>query len=305
MRETSLENYMLDGVLEAVNAARDITKAPHVHLTGYCIGGTIVSALMAWLNHPDNKEKSPVAHWSLLASLADFGNPGEIEVFIDEEGVERVEKLMEEKGYLDGNDMAMSFRLLRSNNLIWHYFVNNYLCGQEPDAFDVLFWNMDTTRMPEAMHKFYLRELYQENKLAQKGALTLGGRDIDLSRIEQPLYSVGTEQDHIVPWKESFKTVDLVSGPVRYVLATSGHILGIVTPPVEPPKRRYWASDVEKGVNVDSWLEQTEKVPGSWWEDWINWLAPQSGKKQAAPKKLGNADHKPLADAPGTYVLEK
>lgn len=304
MRETSLDDYMLKGVLEAVNVAREICEVPQVHLAGYCIGGTIVSALMAWLNHPDNKEPSPVAHWTLLASLTDFSNPGCIDVFTDEDAVTLVEKLMVEKGYLDGGDMAMSFRLLRSNSLIWHYFVNNYLCGETPEAFDVLFWNMDTTRLPEAMHKFYLRELYLNNKLAQKDALTAGGRKIDLSRIEQPLYSVGTEQDHIVPWKESFKISDLISAPVRYVLATSGHILGIVTPPVKPPKRRYWVSEVEKGVIADEWLEQTEKVPGSWWEDWTAWLTPQCGKKQVAPK-LGSKSYKPLAEAPGTYVLEK
>ena len=308
MRDTTLDDYMIKGVLEAVYAARDICAAPHVHLSGYCIGGTIVSALMAWLNHPDNdkknKENFPVAHWTLLASLVDFSNPGEIDVFIGENAIQAVEKLMKEKGYLDGQDMAMSFRMLRSNSLIWHYFANNYLCGEEPEAFDVLFWNMDTTRMPEAMHKFYLRELYLNNRLVQKDSLIVGGRSIDLGRITQPLYSVGTEQDHIVPWKESFKTSDLVSGSVRYVLATSGHILGIVSPPVDPPKRRYWVSDVEKGNDVDNWLEETEKVPGSWWEDWIAWLAPQSGKKQKPPA-LGGKKHSRLADAPGTYVLEK
>ncbi len=198
----------------------------------------------------------------------------------------------------------MSFRLLRSNSLIWHYFANNYLCGQDPDEFDVLFWNMDTTRMPEAMHQFYLRELYLNNRLAKKDDLTVGGRSIDMGRVKQPLYSVGTEQDHIVPWKESFKTIDLVGGPTRYVLATSGHILGIVSPPVEPPKRRYWVSDVKKGTEVDAWLEKTEKVPGSWWEDWTAWLKPQCGKKQKPPV-LGGKTHSVLADAPGTYVLEK
>ncbi len=304
MRDVTLDDYMLRGVLEAVNVARDICEVPQVHLTGYCIGGTIVSALMAWLNHPDQGEGNPVAHWTLLASLVDFSEPGCIDVFIDENAIRAVEKLMEEKGYLDGQDMAMSFRMLRSNSLIWHYYVHNYLMGEEPEAFDVLFWNMDTTRMPEAMHRFYLRELYLKNKLVQPNALTLGGRPIDLTRITQPLYAVGTEQDHIVPWKESFKTKDIVKGPVRYVLATSGHILGIVSPPVDPPKRRYWVSDVEKGISPDHWLEQTEKIPGSWWKDWVSWLSPQAGAKRKPPT-LGGQRYQPLADAPGTYVLEK
>ncbi len=308
MRDTTLDDYMLKGALEAVNVAREICDAPHVHLAGYCIGGTIVSALMAWLNHPDSGYKKgkdfPVAHWTLLASLVEFSNPGCIDVFIDENAIQAVEKLMEEKGYLDGQDMAMSFRMLRSNSLIWHYFVHNYLYGEEPEDFDVLFWNMDTTRMPEAMHKFYLRELYLNNRLAKKDDLTVGGLTIDLERIQQPLYSVGTEQDHIVPWKESFKTIDLIGGSARYVLATSGHILGIVSPPVEPPKRRYWVSDVKKGIEADHWLETTEKVPGSWWEDWTAWLKPQCGKKQKSPA-LGGKTYSVLADAPGTYVLEK
>lgn len=303
MRDTTLDDYMLKGVLEAVNAAREICEAPQVNLTGYCIGGTVVSALMAWLNHPDSKE-SPVAHWTLFTSLVDFSNPGDIDVFIDENTVGMIEKLMETKGYLDGNDMAMSFRMLRSNSLIWHYFVNNYLCGETPEAFDVLFWNMDTTRLPEAMHSFYLRELYLKNRLINKDDLVMGERPLDLGRITQPLYSVGTEQDHIVPWQESFKTCYAVSGPVRYVLATSGHILGVVSPPVEPPKRRYWVSDVDKKLNPVEWCEKTEKVPGSWWVDWSAWLAPQCGAKKKPPA-LGGKSYSVLAEAPGTYVLEK
>ncbi len=307
MRETKLDDYMLKGALEAVNAAREICNAPHVHLGGYCIGGTIVSALMAWLNHPKSGYKGkdfPVKSWTLMASLTDFSNPGEIDVFISEDAITAVEKLMVEKGYLDGKDMAMSFRLLRSDSLIWHYFANNYLCGQEPDVFDVLFWNMDTTRMPEAMHQFYLRELYLNNNLAQKDAIEVGGLPIDMGRIKQPLYSVGADQDHIVPWQESFKTIDLVGSPVRYVLASSGHILGIVSPPVQPPKRNYRASEVKQGTKVDSWFDKTENVAGSWWEDWTAWLSPQCGKKQKPPV-LGGKTHKVLEASPGTYVMEK
>lgn len=303
-RNTTLDDYMLKGVLEAVNVAKEVCKVPKVHLTGYCIGGTVVSALMAWLNHDDSNDESPVAHWTLLASLADFSNPGDIDVFIDEDSVQILEQRMAKDGYLDGKDMAASFRMLRSNSLIWHYFVNNYLYGEPPEAFDVLYWNMDTTRMPEAMHSFYLRELYLNNKLVQKNALTLGGRPIDLGRITEPLYAVGTEQDHITPWKESFKIGSLVNSQVRYVLATSGHILGIVSPPVDPPKRRYWAGNLNGNVNPDAWLAKTKKVPGSWWTDWVAWLRPNCGDKKAPPP-LGGRKYTPLFDAPGAYVLER
>lgn len=304
MRNTTLDDYMIKGVLQAVNVARDICDVPQVHLTGYCIGGTIVSALMAWLNHPDNVQDSPVAHWTLFTTLVEFSNPGDIDIFIDKNAIKLVETLMKQKGYLDGEQLAMSFRMLRSNNLIWHFYVKHYLCGEPYDAFDVLFWNIDTTRLPEAMHKSYLRELYLNNKLSQKNEFVIAGRALDLTDITQPLYVVSAEQDHIVPWKESFKICDLVSSPIRHVLATSGHILGIINPPVEPPKRRYWVSDITKGTDADNWLNTTNKKPGSWWEDWVAWLAPQSGD-MLKPPQMGGEKHTILADAPGTYVLEK
>ena len=303
MRNTTLDEYMLKGVLEAVTVAKKICKVPNVHLTGYCVGGTIVSALMAWINAKDSDD-SPVAHWTLLASLVDFSDPGDIDVFIDEDSVQLIEQLMERKGYLDGKDMAMSFRMLRSNSLIWHYFVNNYLYGEPPEAFDVLYWNMDTTRIPEAMHSFYLRELYLNNKLVEKNGLTLGERPIDLGSIIQPLYVVGTEQDHITPWKETFKICELVSGKVRYVLATSGHILGTISPPIDPAKRRYWAGDLNGTSDPESWLAQTDKIRGSWWTDWVKWLRPNCGDKEFPPP-LGGGKYSPILDAPGTYVLER
>ena len=305
LRQTQFEDYMVKGVLEAVHAALDICAVPQLHLTGYCIGGTIVAALMAWLNHPDAApEQRPVAHWTLFTTLLDFANPGEIDVFIDEETIEYLERQMAKRGYMDGNDLATSFRMLRSNSLIWHYYVHNYLYGESPPAFDVLFWNMDSTRLPEAMHSFYLRQLYLQNRLAQPGGLELAGRSIDLGRITQPLYAVGTEQDHIVPWKESFKVAGLVNGPVRYVLATSGHILGIVSPPVDPPKRRYWVGEASGQCDPEVWCGSTNKVPGSWWDDWTGWLRPQCGPLQPPPG-LGDTRHPQLAAAPGTYVLER
>ena len=303
LRHTTFEDYMLKGVLESIDAAREITGSPQIHLAGYCIGGTIDTALMAWLNHK-KASKVPVGHWTLLTTLVDFSAPGEIDLFIDEESIEFLEKRMATRGYLDGQDMATSFRMLRPNSLIWRYYVHNYLFGESLPAVDVLYWNMDSTRMPEAMHSYYLRQFYLHNRLVQKDSLTLAGRPIDLGRITQPLYVVGTEQDHIAPWEQTFKICSQVKGPVRYVLATSGHILGVVTPPVDPPQRHYWVDDATGQSDAVGWRDRTDKVSGSWWSDWLTWLRPRCGSPQAPPP-LGSDRHPPLADAPGTYVLER
>lgn len=304
MRETSMDDYMIQGVLKAVDVARAVCKVPQVHVAGYCIGGTILTALMAWLNHPDQTDEIPIAHWTLFTSLADFEDPGVIKVFLDETAIEAIENLMAAHGYLDGQMMATAFRMLRSNSLIWQYATDQYLCGESPPDIDVLFWNMDTTRMPEAMHRFYLREFYLQNNLARKDGMTIAGRTLDTARIHQPLYAVGAEQDHIVPWRSAFSISCLISSPVRFTLATSGHILGIINPPVYPPKRRYWVSNVDPKCSTDDWLAQTEKVSGSWWDDWSNWLAQKCGPKRE-PVACGGEIYSEINDAPGTYVLEK
>ncbi len=304
MRETTFDDYLVDGALQAVEVARKVTGSDQVHLTGYCIGGTLVAALMAWLNRAGGRRKSPVAHWTLLTTLVDFDLPGEIGVFIDDDTINWLEQRMAESGYLDGQDMANAFRALRSNSLVWYYYVHNYLLGEELPRFDILYWNMDTTRMPERMHAWYLREFYLHNRLAQPDAITLAGRKIDLGRVKQPLYVVGAEQDHIAPWHATFRIGGLVEGPVRYVLATSGHILGIINPPVDPPKRRYWAAEIDGDTDPEAWQLATPKLPGSWWEDWVTWLDERCGDL-VDPPAIGCAEHPPLADAPGTFVLER
>ncbi len=303
MRHTTLEDYLLKGLLPAAQAVRAICAVPQIHAVGYCIGGTLLATLMAWLSR-DPGNTHPIAHWTLLNTLVDFTHPGDIDVFIDEDSIAAIEGMMRTRGYLDGAPLAMSFRLLRSNSLIWNYFAHNYLYGEELPQFDVLYWNTDSTRLPEAMHAFYLREFYLHNKLVQPDAVTLGGRPIDLGRISQPLYAVGTEQDHITPWKETFKISGLVKGPVHYVLATSGHIMGIINPPVDPPKRRYWVGDATGHRDPEIWRGAVPKQPGSWWEDWSAWLAERTGSLQAPPP-MGDASHPALAAAPGTYVLER
>ncbi|MDX1593391.1 MAG: class I poly(R)-hydroxyalkanoic acid synthase [Gammaproteobacteria bacterium] len=304
LADTAFDDYLTDGALQAVEVAREVTGSDQVHLTGYCIGGTLVACLMAWLNRAGGRRKSPVAHWTLLTTLVDFEMPGEIGVFIDDDTVEWLERRMARTGYLDGQDMANAFRALRSNSLVWYYYVHNYLLGEDLPRFDVLFWNMDTTRMPERMHAWYLREFYLENRLVQPDAVTLAGRKIDLGRIKQPLYAVGAEQDHIAPWKATFRIGEYVSGPVRYILATSGHILGIINPPVDPPKRRYWKGEIGDRTDPEAWLAEMPKVSGSWWEDWDAWLDKRCGA-MVDPPALGSDTHPPLADAPGTYVLER
>ena len=303
MKEVSFDDYITDGIDFAISTARDVSKSDQVTAAGYCIGGTALSIYMAWAARAYPADKQPVACWTLFTTLVDFAEPGDIEVFIDEGSVRYLSDSMKRKGVLDGKEMASAFRLLRSNTLIWHYYVNGYLYGEKPPAFDVLFWNMDTTRMPAAMHSWYLRELYLHNRLIERDALTVAGQLIDLERIEQPLYAVGAEDDHIAPWRQTFRVMNFVRGRKRYVLSSSGHIFGIVNPVVSPPKRRFRADQVHRTDNADKWLTRADWKPGSWWEDWVEWLAPQSGELRAAPAPDRLAPRK-LGLAPGSYVLE-
>jgi polyhydroxyalkanoate synthase len=306
MGAVSFDDYLLEGVDQVVDAARKLCKAPQVHLTGYCIGGTLVTTYMAWASRHYGEKKMPVAHWTLFTTLTDFSKPGDIDVFIDEGAVRSLDEKMAKTGFLDGNDMASSFRLLRSNSLIWHYYEKSYLFGEPLPAFDVLFWNMDTTRMPAAMHSFYLHEMYLNNNLMKRDALTIAGEPIDLDCITRPLYAVGAEDDHIVPWRQSYRIRKYinVNAPVRFVLSTSGHILGIVNPVVNPPKRSFWVAEPERNEHFEHWFERSEKKAGSWWEDWLAWLSPQSGPL-VAPPDLQSATYPDLGPAPGTYVFEK
>lgn len=305
MRETTFDDYLVHGIDEAVRIVRRFTGAPQIHCVGYCIGGTLLAIYMAWLNrrYPD-PSRVPVAHWTAFATLTDFGAPGDIEAFIDERQVGWLSGLMAARGYLDGGEMAAAFRMLRPNSLIWHYVVHGWLYGEKPPAFDVLYWNMDTTRMPYRMHEYYLRKMYLENKLVKKDALTIAGEPIDLGRIVQPLYCVGAEDDHIAPWKETFRIAAHLRGPTRYVLSSSGHILGIVNPPVSPPKRSFRARDVASGEDAERWHGRAGSRAGSWWEDWIGWLDSRCGARVKA-RPVTSRHFPRLADAPGTYVLER
>ncbi len=303
MRDVGFDAYLFEGIAAAIDVARGISGADRVNAAGYCIGGTALATYLAWANRHYPAGDVPVASATFLTTLVDFQKPGDIEVFLDEGSYEFLAGSMDRKGYLDGREMAAAFRLLRSNSLIWHYVVHGWLYGETPPPFDVLYWNMDTTRMPAAMHKWYLRELYLNNALIKKDALTIGGEPIDLRRITQPVYAVGAADDHIAPWRQTFRINYHVSGPRRYVLTSSGHILGIVNPPVVPPKREYWVAPADSSDSVDSWRARAAHVHGSWWDDWIAWLKPLSGHPAAAPT-VSTRQYPALAVAPGTYVLE-
>jgi polyhydroxyalkanoate synthase len=304
MRDTRFDDYVTEGVDQAVRAARAVTGARKVHAVGYCIGGTLLAVYLSWLARRFAAEDNPVAHWTLFASLVDFRAPGDIEVFTEKSTLHWLSQRMEKRGYLEGDEMAASFRLLRPNSLIWHYVVHGYLYGEEPPPFDVLYWNMDSTRMPYRMHEYYLREMYLNNNLVHKDALTIAGEKIDLSLVSQPLYSVLAVDDHIAPWREAFRINRHVSGPKRCVLTSSGHILGIVNPPVKPPKRNYRVGEAHRRDHADEWLERAESHKGSWWEDWSAWLSRQCGDMVEAPSVTASAYPK-LGQAPGTYVLEQ
>ena len=303
MRDVRFDDYLTEGIGAIVQVAREFSGADKVHAVGYCIGGTALATWMAWAARHYGDDAVPVRDWTLFTTLVDFHKPGDIEVFIDAQTVDHLTEQMAKQGYLDGKDMAASFRLLRSNSLIWHYVVQGWLYGEAPPAFDVLFWNMDTTRMPYAMHAWYLRELYLDNRLIQPDALTVAGEPIDLGRIRQPLYAVAAEDDHIAPWAQTFHTMHHVAADKRFVLSSSGHILGIVNPPVKPPKRHYRVGTAHRADRAQHWRERAEVHEGSWWEDWMAWLKPRAGELVAA-RPASDERHPALCAAPGTYVRE-
>lgn len=304
MRDISFSDYMERGAYQAVQVIQSICGEAPIHAIGYCLGGTLLSTMMAWLNRKaTKKEPVPIAHWTTMASMSDFSDPGVIKVFLDEQGFQMLEELLEKDGFLDSKYMGASFRLLHSKDLLWSYFANNYLKGETPPASDFLYWNCDGTRMPQTMHSFYLKEFYQNNCLTQADAITLAGQPIDLECVTQPLFCVAAQQDHIAPWKTVFNTTGLVKGDVQFALSSSGHIGGIVNPPVVPSKRKYWTSLVKDQNDPEAWQANCEEKSGSWWEPWLEWLRPQCGNQQPPPS-IGNKTYPVLTEAPGTYVFE-
>jgi polyhydroxyalkanoate synthase len=301
MRHTRFEDYLRKGALQAVNTARNICNSSQVHLAGYCIGGTLAATLMGWLAHDNGT--SPVADATLFSTLLDFSNPGELRAIIHPEAIKALEGLMAENGVLAKQHIATAFRLLNPNDLIWRYVVNNYFFGEPPPRSDMLYWNSDSTNLPEAMCTFFLKSFYQQNLIVTPNAMTLDGRPIDLTQIKAPFYIVGAEKDHICPWTGTFQSCGLVSGKVRYVLADEGHITGIVNPPSPWSKKKYRSGPATRLRNSEKWFHKQPRKDGSWWTDWIDWLKPRSGN-QVPPPAMGSTAHPPICEAPGIYVHE-
>ncbi|MBV9205921.1 MAG: alpha/beta fold hydrolase, partial [Actinobacteria bacterium] len=295
MRGVTLDDYLIHGPREALDVITDITGSPKIDIIGLCLGGALTAMLAAYLTE---KGDDRIGSITLLNTLLDYSEPGVLGTFTDEKTVARLERRMAEQGVLEGSQMAGTFDLLRANDLIFNYVVSNWLMGQDPPAFDILAWNGDSTRMPAAMHSFYLRSLYMRNELA-KGELELCGQRLSLANVKNDTYVVGAINDHIVPWHGSYKTGALMGGKVRYVLSSGGHIAGIVNPP--GPKAWYEAAD-DEGRDAEGWRAANSKHRGSWWEDWAEWSGKRAGE-HVEPPSMGSQRYRPVGDAPGEYVF--
>ena len=301
LAQKGFEDYMLEGPIAALDAVEKATGSRQVNFIGYCLGGTLLGATLGYLNQKQQQDR--VASATFFVSLLDFSQPGELGVFIDEEQVQNLERKMNERGYLEGSEMAGTFNLLRANDLVWSFVVNNYLLGKGPFPFDLLYWNADSTRMPARMHSFYLRNMYIHNAMGKPGGIELAGVPIDLAKVKLPAYFISTVEDHIAPWKTTYKGAQYlgsaVRGAVRFVLGGSGHIAGIVNPPAAK-KYHYWTND-SMPETADEWFTSAQQRPGSWWEDWQRWIEPHGGGK--APARIpGEGALKALEDAPGSYA---
>ncbi len=293
-------DYMLEGPLAAIDAIEKATGEKDINALGYCLGGTLLAATLA---HLAAKKQARIASASFMTALIDFTGAGELEVFIDEEQVQALEKRMQDRGFLEGSAMANSFNMLRSNDLIWSFVINNYLMGRDPFPFDLLHWNCDSTRMPAKMHSFYLRNMYMNNALKTPGGITLADTPIDVSKIAVPTYFVSPMEDHIAPWKATYAGPQLLGGKSRFVLSGSGHIAGMINPP-SARKYGYWTND-ELPAHAEQWLKGAKQHEGSWWEDWIAWLGPKLGTKVAARepgKGPGKSKPSAIEAAPGSYA---
>jgi poly[(R)-3-hydroxyalkanoate] polymerase subunit PhaC len=299
MRHVKMDDYLISGPIAALEVVRDITGAEKVNLLGLCLGGTLTMATLAYL---DAVGLDLINSATFLNTLIDFSEPGLLGVFTDEASIRRLEKTMKRTGFLPKEEMQRSFNLLRTNDLIWNYAVSSWLMGEEPPAFDLLSWNNDSTRMPAEMHSFYLRSCYVGNELA-RGVMELAGQRLDLEKVDQDLYFLSAEQDHIAPWRSSYAGALLPGGKVRFVLSNSGHIAGIVNPPSPKSIHHVLEGGQPLPEDPDDWLKAATVHPVTWWEDWAPWIGDRAGGMRKPPR-MGNRKYRPITDAPGTYVLE-
>ena len=296
LAEKNFEDYMHLGYLAALDAIELATGEKDVNAIGYCLGGTLLAATLAYMAvKGDDRIKTA----TFFVTMMDFAEAGELGVFIDEEQLSALEEKMNKRGYLEGSEMATTFNMLRANDLIWSFVVNNYLLGNDPFPFDLLYWNADSTRMPAKMHSFYLRNMYQANLLKEPSGIELSGVGIDLSRVKTPAYFLSTREDHIAPWTSTYRGTQLLGGKKRFVLAASGHIAGVVNPP-EGGKYNHWINEALP-PDPDTWLAGATELAGSWWPDWQRWILAH-GKVQVAARVPGDGKLTALEDAPGSFV---
>ena len=300
MGRATWDDYLEHGVIRALDAASAICGAGKVNALGFCVGGTLLGAALAVLRA---RGRDDVASLTLLATMLDFSDTGELSVFVDEAYVRQREQDFAQGGVLHGRDLALTFASLRANDLIWHYVVNNYLKGRTPEPFDLLYWNSDSTNLPGAMYAYYVRNTYLENNLRVPGKLTQCGVPVDLGRIDTPAYVLATREDHIVPWRTAYASTQLLKGRIEFVLAASGHIAGVINP-ASKNRRNYWLNPA-LDEDPERWLAAAASRPGSWWTHWTDWLAPFGGEQVPARAEPGGGGYRQIEPAPGRYVKEK
>jgi polyhydroxyalkanoate synthase len=304
LAKATWEDYIQKGAVKAIEVAQEISGQDQINALGFCVGGTILSTALAMLY---GKGEKPVASLTLLTTLLDFAESGVIDVFIDDMQVALREQTIGQGGLMPGRDFASAFSSLRPNDLVWNYVASNYLKGEDPAPFDLLYWNADSTNLPGPMFCYYLRNMYLENNLKEPGKLTVGGEKIDLGNIDAPVFIYGSREDHIVPWPAAFESTRLLNPKKknrnRFVLGASGHIAGVINPPAKK-KRSYWVND-KPAASAEEWFKGAAEHPGSWWTEWTTFLAKNAGKQIAAPKKYGSTKYKPIEPAPGRYVKVK
>jgi polyhydroxyalkanoate synthase len=297
LAQATWDDYAREGVLAMLETTLAVTGQRRLNALGFCVGGTLLASTVAVMPQPDR-----IASLTLLATMLDFSDVGEIGVYIDEDYVASCERQYRDGGLMPGSQLAHAFATLRANELVWHFHVNNYLKGTTPPAFDLLFWNADSANLPGRLYAWYLRNLYLENNLRTAGRTSVLGRPVDLAAIRMPAYVLATREDHIVPWISAYAARELLGGRIEFVLGASGHVAGVVNPP-EPERRGYW-HDGSEGSAAD-WLASAQRSPGSWWPHWSAWLRPHAGRRVPAPQALGSERHPPIEAAPGRYVMEK
>jgi polyhydroxyalkanoate synthase len=294
------DDYLEQGVLQAIGVAREISRSRIINALGFCVGGTLLACSLAVLAA---RREHPVASATFLTTMLDFADPGEIGVYVSHEYLSAREPALLAGARVHGSELANAFASLRPNELVWNYVVSNYLKGRTPPPFDLLYWNSDSANLPGPMYAYYLRNMYLDNRLREPRGLTMCGEPIDLSRIAMPSYVYASREDHIVPWRSAYRTIELVGGDVSFVLGASGHIAGVVNPP-QRKKRNFWTNALLTD-DPDEWLARAQSHPGSWWPNWTEWLVERAGARRPAPTREGSARHRPLGPAPGMYVREK